>query len=129
MIEESNNIVIAGGDVLVYLGKPMHKKHSTTFVSDHPLSTYISYDRFFFLLPLSTFVHILDDPPPSPLSAPSIPPVAYVLNGWSLSQPGLYLFTFRILEPYPSTNIVTLMALLLYPLTLAWIDASKFPCY
>ena len=88
MIEESNNIVVAGGDVLVYLGKPMHKKHSTTFVSDHPLSTYISYDRFFFLLPLYTFVHILDDPPPPPPPPP--PPFlqlrTYLMDDLFLNQ-------------------------------------------
>ena len=31
-------------------------------------------------LPLHTTLHILDEPP-------SIPPVAYVLNGWRISQP------------------------------------------
>ena len=86
MIEESNNIVVAGGDVLVYLGKPMHKKHSTTFVSDHPLSTYISYDRFFFLLPLYTFVHILDDPPPVYLPPPFLQLRTYLMDDLFLNQ-------------------------------------------
>ena len=31
---------------------------------------------------------------------------------------GLHLLTFRILEPYPSKNFLTLMALLKYPLSL-----------
>ena len=33
-------------------------------------------------LPLYAPIHILDDPP-----FPSIPSVAYVLNGWPISQP------------------------------------------
>ena len=47
MMEENNNIFLAGGDALVYLDKPVHKKYSTTFVWGHPLSTYVSYDKFF----------------------------------------------------------------------------------
>ena len=43
--EENNHIFIAGGDSLVYLAEPMHKKCSTTFVWGHPFSTYVSYDR------------------------------------------------------------------------------------
>ena len=31
---------------------------------------------------------------------------------------GVHLLTFRILEPYPSKDILTLMALLQYPLSL-----------
>ena len=46
MTEENNDTVLAGGDALVYLGRPIHKKYSTTFVWDHPFSTYVSYDRF-----------------------------------------------------------------------------------
>ena len=47
MMEENNDIFLAGGDALVYLAKPMHKKCSTTFVWSHPFSTYVSYDQFF----------------------------------------------------------------------------------
>ena len=42
MMEENNDIFLAGGDVLVYLAVPMHKKYSTTFVWDHPFSTFSS---------------------------------------------------------------------------------------
>ena len=43
---EENNIFLAGGDALVYLAGPVHKKYSTTFVWGHPFSSYVSYDRF-----------------------------------------------------------------------------------
>ena len=43
-LEESNYIFLAGGDALVYLAEPMHKKCSTIFVSGYPFSAYISYD-------------------------------------------------------------------------------------
>ena len=46
-MEENNDILPVGGDALVYLAGPMHKKYSATFVWDHPFSTYVSYDRFF----------------------------------------------------------------------------------
>ena len=49
MMEENNDIFLAGGDALAYLAEAMHKK---TFVRDHPLSTYVSYDQFFDPLPL-----------------------------------------------------------------------------
>ena len=42
MMEGNNNIFIAGGDALVYMAGPMHKKYSATFVWGHPLSTYVS---------------------------------------------------------------------------------------
>ena len=42
MIEENNAIFLAGGDALVYLVVPMHKKYSTTFVWGHPFSTFVS---------------------------------------------------------------------------------------
>ena len=32
MIEENNDIFLGGGDALVYLAGPMHKKYSTIFV-------------------------------------------------------------------------------------------------
>ena len=31
-MEENNDILLAGGDALVYLAGPMHKKYSATFV-------------------------------------------------------------------------------------------------
>ena len=59
MIEENNDIFLAGGDLLEYLAKPMHKKYSTTFVWGYPLSTYASYDRFFNLSPpVRTCTHV-----------------------------------------------------------------------
>ena len=42
MMEENNDIFYAGGDALVYLAIPMHKKYSTTIVYGHPFSTYVS---------------------------------------------------------------------------------------
>ena len=78
MMEENNKIFVAGGDALAYLAEPMHKKYSTAFVWGHPLSTYISYERFFNPLPLYAPAHILDEPPLAP--PPSIPPVVYVVN-------------------------------------------------
>ena len=42
MMGENNKIFLAGGDVLVYLTGPMHKKYFTTFVWSHPFSTYVS---------------------------------------------------------------------------------------
>ena len=78
MIEE-NSIFLAGGDALVYLGESMHKKYSTKLFWSHPCSTYVSYDRFFNSLSL---VHTC-----TPFyDLPSIPLVAYVLNGWPISQ-------------------------------------------
>ena len=44
-LEENNDIFLAGGDALVYLAEPMHKKYSTTVVWGHPFSTMSSYDR------------------------------------------------------------------------------------
>ena len=43
MMEENNDIFLAGGDSIVYLAEPMHKKYSTTFVWSHLFSTYMSY--------------------------------------------------------------------------------------
>ena len=42
MMEENNDIFLAGGDTLVYLAVPMNKKYSLTFVWGHPFSTYVS---------------------------------------------------------------------------------------
>ena len=81
MMEENNNIFLAGGDALLYLAEPMHKK---VFVWGHPLSTYLSYD-FFNSLPLWAPAYILDDAHPS--IHPSIPLRTHALNRWSISQP------------------------------------------
>ena len=42
MMEENNDIFLAGGDPIVYLVGLMHKKYSTTFAWGHPFSTYAS---------------------------------------------------------------------------------------
>ena len=44
---DENNIFLAGGNALVYLAEPIHKKYSTAFVWGHPFSTYVSHDQFF----------------------------------------------------------------------------------
>ena len=46
MMQENNDILLAGGDALVYLARAMHKKYSTIFVWAYPFATYVSYDRF-----------------------------------------------------------------------------------
>ena len=66
MMEGNSDILLAFGDALVYLVKPMHKKYSATFVWGYPCSTYVSYDQFFNPFPLYAPVHILDDPLHSP---------------------------------------------------------------
>ena len=44
-MEENNDIFLAGGDALVYLAEPMHKKCSTTFVwATHLVRTYLMTD-------------------------------------------------------------------------------------
>ena len=45
MKEENNDIFLAGGNALVYLAEPMHKKYSTTLAWGHLFSAYVSYDR------------------------------------------------------------------------------------
>ena len=40
-MEENNGIFLAGGDALVHLAVPMHKKYSATFVLGHSFSTYL----------------------------------------------------------------------------------------
>ena len=45
MMEENNNIFLAGGNALVYLAIPLHKKYSVALVWGNPFSMYISYDK------------------------------------------------------------------------------------
>ena len=73
-MKENNDIFLAGGDALLYLDKPMQKKENP---QGNPFSTYVSHDSTPLLY---ASVHIFDD-------LPSIPPVAYVLNWWRISQP------------------------------------------
>ena len=42
MMDENNDTFLAGGDALMHLTEPVHKKYSTTFVSGYPFSTYVS---------------------------------------------------------------------------------------
>ena len=79
-MEGNNEIFLAGGDALVHLAEPMHKKYSTKLFWGNLFSTYVSYDRLFnSSLPVHT-LHIFD-------VLPSIPLVAYVFVGWPVSQP------------------------------------------
>ena len=44
-MEENKDIFLAGGDALVYLAVPMHKKYSTNFFwAIHLVRTYVSTD-------------------------------------------------------------------------------------
>ena len=45
----------------------------------------------------------------------------------SFDTVSLHLLTFHILQPYPSKDILTLMSLLQYPLSVVRINAFKFP--
>ena len=57
MMEEKNDIFLGGGDALVYLAGPMHKRYSTTFVWGHPFSAHVSYDQFFNPPPPCTYMY------------------------------------------------------------------------
>ena len=66
MMEENNNIFLAGRDALVYLDKPIHKKYSRKFIWGYPFSKYRSYDQFFNSpSPVRTCTHF-GLPPPFP---------------------------------------------------------------
>ena len=41
-MDEKNDTFLAGGDALMYLAEPVHKKYSTAFVWGYPFSTYLS---------------------------------------------------------------------------------------
>ena len=62
IMEENNDIFVAGGDALVYLAGTMHTKYFTTFVWGYSFSAYIFYDQSFTPTPvlssLLTLVHI-----------------------------------------------------------------------
>ena len=79
-MEENSDIFLAGGDALVYLAKPMHKKYSTKFVWRHPFSTYVSHDQFFnYPSPVRTCTHF-GWPPPFPQLR------TYLMDGLFLNQ-------------------------------------------
>ena len=62
MMEENNDIFFVGGNALVFLAKPIHKKYSTTlFGAIHLVRTYLVTK---FSTPLLQYapVHILHDP-------------------------------------------------------------------
>ena len=90
MMEENNDIFLAGGDPLVYLTEAMHKKYSTTFFGGHPFSTYVSYDRFFNPLHQYAPVHILDDPLPFPQL------LTYLMDSLFSTKKQLRTFEYRI---------------------------------
>ena len=79
-MEGDNDIFLAGGDGLVYLAKPMHKRYSTTFAWGYPFSTYVFCDQFFNPLPQYAPVHILDEPLPFPMLR------TYLMNGLFLNK-------------------------------------------
>ena len=58
-MEENNDIFLAGGDVLVCLAKPMHKKNTPQhlFGAIHLVRTYLRTD-FSTPLPLQAYVRI-----------------------------------------------------------------------
>ena len=58
MMEENGDIFLAGGDALVYLPGPLHKKYFTVFVWGHPFSTYVSYGQFLNPIPLHAYVRV-----------------------------------------------------------------------
>ena len=78
-MEENNYIFLAGSDALVYLAKPIHKKIPWhLFGTVHLVRTYLMTD---FLNPsLCTHLYTF-------WMTPFMPLVAYVLNGWPISQP------------------------------------------
>ena len=80
MMEESN-IFLAGGDAVVHLAEPVHRKNSAKLFQGNLfiVRTYLMTD-FLTPFPLYAPVYIFDD-------LPFILPVSYVLNGWPISQP------------------------------------------
>ena len=58
MVEENNNIFLAGGDPLVHSTEQIHKKYSTAFVWGYPLSTYASYD----ITPYPLYAYVRNSP-------------------------------------------------------------------
>ena len=81
MMEENNNIFLAGGNALVYLAKPMHEKYSTTFVwAIHLVGTYLM-TNFSTPLPLYTPVHNLTTPLHSPSCVRTWPGRSHGIRG------------------------------------------------
>ena len=74
MMEENNDVFLAGGDALVYLAESMYKRYSKTlFGVIHFVRTYLVTDFSTPPPPLRTCAHFG--------WPPSIPSTAYVLNG------------------------------------------------
>ena len=77
---EENNISLASGDALVYMAEPIHKNiPQHLFVAIHLVRTYLM-TNFSDPFPCThLYIFWMTSPP-------SIPPVAYVLNRWPVSQ-------------------------------------------
>ena len=89
-MEENNDIFLAGSNTLMYFGKPMYKKDSTTFASAHLLSTYISDDKFFNPSPpVHIFTHFGWLPPFFQLRT-------YLMDGLFLNQKQIRTLEYRI---------------------------------
>ena len=72
MKKGNNDILLAGDDALEYLGEPMHKKYSMTFISDDPFSTCGSYDQFFDPFHIPPYEHMY--------AFRVLPPFVYVIS-------------------------------------------------
>ena len=71
-MEGNNDIFPAGDDRLRYLARPMHNKHSMTFIWGHPFSTCESYDQFFDSSHIPPYAHVY--------AFRVNPPFAYVIS-------------------------------------------------
>ena len=78
MMEENNDIFLAGGDALVYLAEPMYKKYSTKLFWGNSFSTYVSYDVLF--SPCTQLYTFLMNSPPFPQLR------TYLMDGLFLNQ-------------------------------------------
>ena len=87
-MEENNDIFLTGGDALEHLAEPIHKKYSTKLFLGNRFGTHVSYDRLFNSPPTVHTCTIFDD-------LPFIPPVVYVINGWSYLSTKKQITTFQ----------------------------------
>ena len=79
-MEQNNDIFLADGDALVYLANHCTKDiPQQLFGVIHLVHMHLMTD---FSIPLPSFTHLYTF-----CMIPSIPPVAYVLNGWPIFQP------------------------------------------
>ena len=93
MIGENNGIFLAGGDALVYLAEPMHKKYSTInlFGAIHLVRTYLKTD-FSTAFPCTHLytLHMTPQPPPFPQLR------TYLMDGLFLNEKKKTTFEYRI---------------------------------